>query len=265
MADRIDLHVHSCYSRFDGMMSPRAIVNLAEELGYQAVAVTDHYTYDGALRGTLATQRLATDRDLTAYTGLEYHVTEGDDTGHVLVYFDHVDQVPERGLTLDELLDHTREHGLTVIHPHPYGFAGIQSLELMRAADHVELNGSYGTGEVNERLLRTAREHGFEGKLVANSDAHARGQMGAAYTEVTQLEDHLTDTLAHLDHAAIGQPKRSWGRAAKIARAIAQPVGLVMNGVQRLVTRKALAAVDAAYDELIAGTSNPSTASSTQG
>lgn len=251
MAARIDLHVHSCYSRFDGMMSPRAIVKLADHLGYDAVAVTDHYTYDGAIRGTLATQRLAAHRDLTAYTGIEYHVTQGDDTGHVLVYFDHVDQVPERGLTLDELLDHTREHDLTVIHPHPYGFAGIRSRDLMRRADHLELNGSYGTGEVNERLLETARKHGWEHKLVANSDAHARGQMGAAYTTVTQIEDHLADTLANVDHAAIGDPKRSWGRAAKIARAIAQPVGLVMNGVQRLVTRKALSAVDAAYDELV--------------
>lgn len=262
MAARIDLHIHSCYSRFDGMMSPRAIVKLADQLGYDAVAVTDHYTYDGAIRGTLATKHLADHRGLTAYTGLEYHVTEGEHKGHVLIYFDHVDQVPDRGLGLDDLLDHARDQGLTVIHPHPYGFAGIQSLELMRQADYVELNGSYGTGPVNERLLETAGRHGLEGKLVANSDAHARGQMGAAYTIVDELEDHLADTLAHLDHAAIGDPKRTWGRAAKIARAIVQPVGLVMNGVQRLVTRKAMTTVDAAYDELIAGSSNPSSVQS---
>lgn len=243
MAHRVDLHVHSCYSVFDGMMSPRAIVKLADALGYDGIAVTDHYTYDGAVRGTLATKRLAEHRGLTAWTGVEYHVTTGQQTGHVLLYFDHIDQVPERGLTLDELLDHARDEGLTVIHPHPFGYGGIAAPRLMEAADHVELNGSYGDGEVNQRVRRVARDLGVADKLVANSDAHARGQMGSGYTEVTTLSQDLQATLATKVGHGLDAPRRSWGRAAKIARMVAQPVGFVMNGVQRLVTRMALRGV----------------------
>lgn len=240
MSARLDLHIHSCYSLFDGLMSPRAIVKLADRLGYDGIAVTDHYTYDGAIRGTLAARRIARDRGLQAYTGLEYHVTTGPERGHVLVYFDHPDQVPERGLPLTELLDHCRDEDLTVIHPHPFGYGGIESLQLMREADHVELNGSYGDGPVNERVREIAREHGFEGKLVANSDAHARGQMGSAYTEVQEVRPGLAETLETACSAVLDEPKRSWGRAAKIARMVAQPFGLALNVAQRLGTRWAL-------------------------
>lgn len=248
MPHRVDLHIHSCYSRLDGMMSPRAIVKLADRLGYDGIAVTDHYTYDGAVRGTLAAKRLAEHRGLVAWTGVEYHVTEGEPTGHVLVYFREVDQVPPRGLTLSELLDHARDEDLTVIHPHPFGYAGIQAPELMHAADHVEINGSYGEHPVNRQVRETAAELGITGKLVANSDAHARGQMGSAYTEVETLASDLPETLATTVGHALATPRRSWGRAAKIARMIAQPIGLAMNGVQRLATRVALKTLPSTSD-----------------
>lgn len=246
VAARLDLHIHSCYSVFDGMMSPRAIVKLADQLGYDGIAVTDHYTYDGAIRGTLATQRLAEDRGLTAWTGLEYHVTEGNETGHVLLYFDDVGKVPERGLGLDELLDHAHDEDLTVVHPHPFGYAGITSEKLFEAADYVELNGSYGEGAVNERARELLRQRGEASRLVANTDAHARGQMGSAYTEVAEILDDLGDTLATRTGCGLEAPRRSWGRAAKIARMVAQPFGFAMNGIQRLVTRFALRALDEA-------------------
>lgn len=243
MTARLDLHIHSCYSIFDGMMSPRAIVKLANKLDYQAIAVTDHYTYDGAVRGSFATRRLAQGTGLTVYPGLEYHVNDGPRQGHVLVYVDHEDQVPERGLTLDELLDHCRDEGLLVIHPHPFGFAGIRSRSFMEAADYVEVNGSYGHHPVNGKLFQAAVELGISDKLVANSDAHARGQMGAAFTEVAELHTHLADTLETRIRCGLAPPKRTWGRAAKTARAILQPIGLLMNGVQRLATNRALSSV----------------------
>lgn len=214
-------------------------------MGLAAIAVTDHYTHARALRGTFHTERLAGEHGLAAFKGLEYSVGRGPRRGHVLVYFDHADQVPPRGLDLDALLDHARAEGLAVTHPHPFGFAGIRCPDLMAAADFVELNGSYGNGEVNQRLLRIARAAGLEDRLVANSDAHARGQMGAAYTLVDELHETVADTLATRRDAVIARPKRSWGRAAKTARAIAQPIGLAMNGVQKLTTRRAIAQLEA--------------------
>lgn len=245
MGHRVDLHIHSCYSLFDGLMSPRAVVKLAAKLGIDAVSVTDHYTHDRVLRGTVAAHKLAPQYGVVAYKGLEYSVTQGPDRGHVLLYFDHEDQVPARGLALQELVDHCRAEGLTLTHPHPFGFAGIRSLDLMREADHVELNGSYGRGPVNERLLQTLDHAELAHKLVANSDAHARGQMGAAYTAVDAVHETVADTLATKQGAALGEPKRSWGRAAKITRAVVQPVGLAMNAVQKGFTHRAVRRADA--------------------
>lgn len=221
-------------------MSPRAIVKLADKLGYDGIAVTDHYTYDGVLRGTIATQRLAKERGLTAWKGLEYHVRNGASRGHVLLYFRHADQVPPRGLTLPELIDHAHDEDLTLTHPHPFGYGGIQDERLTDAADHVEVNGSYGEGKVNDAIVDKAQREGFQDKLLASSDAHARGQMGSAYTTTAALVDDLKETLASKTDYGLEDPRRSWGRVAKIARMVAQPVGFAMNGVQRLVTRWAL-------------------------
>lgn len=245
MVHRIDLHIHSCYSLFDGLMSPKAIVKLADRLGYDGIAVTDHYTYDGALRGTLAARELAEARGLTAWTGTEYHVSSGPSRGHVLLYFEDPGAVPERGLTLPELLDHARDNDLTIVHPHPFGYGGIQDERLMKAADHVELNGSYGVGGVNGRVRETVARLGIEPKLLASSDAHARGQMGSAYTEVAGLSPDLEETLSTKTGHGLTSPRRAWGHAAKVARVIAQPVGWILNGIQRLTTRYALHAADA--------------------
>lgn len=237
MAHRIDLHVHSCYSRLDGMMSPRAIVKLANRLDYDGIAITDHYTYDGALRGAHATQHLAHGTDLTVWTGLEYHVKEGPHRGHILLYYEHTDQVPPRDLTLHELIDHAHDENLTLTHAHPYGYGGIQNLDLMHAADHIEINGSYGKGPVNDTVRTIAEQEGLEHKLLASSDAHARGQMGSAYTTTREVHGSIHDTLQTKTGYGLGTPRRSWGRAAKAVRMVMQPFGIAMNGIQRLATR----------------------------
>ena len=243
MSRAVDLHIHSCYSLRDGLMTPRTVVRMAKRLGYDAVAVTDHYDYDGVLRGTFATRRLAAQEGLKAFTGTEYSVLNGHTRGHVLVYFDHPDQAPRRGLDLDGLMDHARTHGLTVVHPHPYGYAGIRDVAFMRRADYVELNGSYRHGATNQRLLRVACEAGLEDKLVANSDAHASAQMGAAATIVAEVHDSVADTLKTKIDARILRPHRPWGKAMKVARATLAPFGLALNAAQIWSTARALAAL----------------------
>jgi predicted metal-dependent phosphoesterase TrpH len=253
VSHRLDHHIHSCYSFYDGLMSPRAVVKVASALGYDAVSVTDHFHTDRSIRGTFATQRLAREHGLIAYPGLEYSVRAGPDRGHVLVYVDDVSQVPRRGLTLAELLDHTAGHGLTVIHPHPFGLAGIRSLELMQRADFIELNGSYRHGRVNQLVRRVAQVHDLTHKLVAGSDAHARGQMGSAYTEVAELHASIADTLATKIDARLQPSKRRWGRVAKHTRLALAPFGLAMNGVQMLATGRALAKLGAAREGSVVG------------
>jgi len=236
----VDLHAHTCYSRWDGMMSPAGLLDAAERTGLDAIAVTDHYTYEGAIEGAIAARRLARGREIDVFPGLEYHVDDGTHRGHVLVYLDDADKAPSLGLSLAELVDHVREHGLAMGHPHPFGFRGVRSRALMRAADFVELNGCYAGGRANRQLHSLASEESIESKLVANSDAHARSRVGTAYTVVDELHETVADTVAEVRERVVGNGGPWRARAAKVARTVAQPVGWVVNAVQRRLTRRAL-------------------------
>ena len=45
----VELHLHSCYSFLEGASLPEELVARAAELGYQALAITDHDGLHGAM------------------------------------------------------------------------------------------------------------------------------------------------------------------------------------------------------------------------
>lgn len=67
MTDYVELHLHTAYSFLDGASLPEEIVGRAAELGYQALAVTDH---DG-LYGAMEFARAARAANITPITGAE--------------------------------------------------------------------------------------------------------------------------------------------------------------------------------------------------
>ena len=52
----VELHCHSHFSLLDGASSPEALVARAVELGYPALALTDHHGLYGAVRFWRAAQ-----------------------------------------------------------------------------------------------------------------------------------------------------------------------------------------------------------------
>jgi error-prone DNA polymerase len=69
----VDLHTHSYYSFLDGASSPQELVDRAVELGYSALALTDH---DGVY-GSLEFAAVAKERGLQAITGAEVTLEDG--------------------------------------------------------------------------------------------------------------------------------------------------------------------------------------------
>ena len=63
----VELHLHSNYSFLDGASRADELVLRAQELGYQALAITDH---DG-VHGALEFARLAADAGIQPITGAE--------------------------------------------------------------------------------------------------------------------------------------------------------------------------------------------------
>jgi error-prone DNA polymerase len=54
MADYVELHCHSCFSFREGASTPLELILTARELGYDALAVTDHDSLAGAMEFALS-------------------------------------------------------------------------------------------------------------------------------------------------------------------------------------------------------------------
>ena len=82
----VELHCHSAYSFLDGVSLPDELARRAGELGYEALALTDH----NSLSGSMELAQVAADCGVRAIHGAEVDVTlqgvgarEGADTGHL--------------------------------------------------------------------------------------------------------------------------------------------------------------------------------------
>ncbi|CAA9550771.1 MAG: Error-prone repair homolog of DNA polymerase III alpha subunit [uncultured Thermomicrobiales bacterium] len=69
----VELHLHTAYSFLDGASLPEELIGRAAELGYQALAVTDH---DG-LHGAMEFARAARAADIAPITGAELTLLDG--------------------------------------------------------------------------------------------------------------------------------------------------------------------------------------------
>ncbi|MGY5859582.1 MAG: PHP domain-containing protein [Candidatus Thorarchaeota archaeon] len=76
-----DLHVHS--NRSDGLHSPQELVELAEKLGLEGIALTDHDTLDGVSEFLAA----PTSTTLHRVPGVEVSTKYQDNDVHILGYF----------------------------------------------------------------------------------------------------------------------------------------------------------------------------------
>jgi error-prone DNA polymerase len=72
-ADAVELHCHSAFSFLDGASLPEQLVLTAAELGYRAVALTDH----NGLYGAMAFAQAAKQHGVQAITGAEVTLTDG--------------------------------------------------------------------------------------------------------------------------------------------------------------------------------------------
>ena len=72
-ADAVELHCHSAFSFLDGASLPEQLVLTAAELGYRAVALTDH----NGMYGAMVFAQAAKQHGLQAITGAEVTLTDG--------------------------------------------------------------------------------------------------------------------------------------------------------------------------------------------
>jgi predicted metal-dependent phosphoesterase TrpH len=168
---KIDLHVHTHYSH-DSVIKPKELVSYARKRGLDAVAITDHGRFDGALK-------IAKQTDFFIIPGIEIQCLNG----HVLGL--NLKEPIAQKLTTDEAVELIHKAGGIAIACHPVAFFKGKLRDYANSKfDAVEvINASafpFNYSVTNSK--RIASELGIAG--VGGSDAHYGPEIGYAYTLV---------------------------------------------------------------------------------
>jgi len=191
----VELHCHSDLS-YDGRDPIELLLEQAEAVGLDALAVTDHDEIDASLRAA----ETAPEHGLVGIAGMEITCA----AGHVLG-FGLSERIPA-GLSFSETLDRIHEQGGIAVVPHPFqrsrhGVAPHISYDELASADAIEVyNSRLFTGRSNRRADRFATRRDLP--KTAGSDAHIAEMVGQAVTQVS-TDDRSVEGI--LDAVAAGE------------------------------------------------------------
>jgi predicted metal-dependent phosphoesterase TrpH len=191
----VELHTHSELSH-DGRDPVELLLEQAQAVGLDALAVTDHDEIDASLRAA----ELAPEYELIGIPGMEI----SSEAGHVLAL--GITEAIPPGLSFSETVDRIRKQdGLAVV-PHPFqesrhGVLEHISTDELATADAIEVyNSRLVTGYSNRQARRFATRRGLP--MTAGSDAHIAEMVGQAVTTVGTAERSVN---AILDAIRAGQ------------------------------------------------------------
>lgn len=179
---RLDFHAHTGHSR-DCAMPAAALLSDAMRARVNVLCVTDHDTIDGGKQAASIVRVRADEYPgLSVIVGEEVMSSEGEIIGLFLT-----ETIPAR-LPPAEVAKRIHGQGGIVTIPHP--FDRLRGSRLREGAlrmlvdaglvDAIEARNARVTFTAdNDRAERFARDHGLP--VVGSSDAHVRGEAGAAY------------------------------------------------------------------------------------
>ncbi|MEK7862827.1 MAG: PHP-associated domain-containing protein, partial [Chloroflexota bacterium] len=180
---RADLQLHSDLG--DGLAPPAAILDAAERVGLDVIALTDH----DDIRGSFLMRDLAARRSSRVQVVPGIEVTTR--SGHLLALWIE-DEVPMFG-SLAATVARIHEMGGLAIVPHPLSYLtfsiGEGALRALRAGraecqvDGIELRNPSYAGRVRGRRAAWLNEHVLGLAETGSSDAHHAELVGTAWTD----------------------------------------------------------------------------------
>lgn len=160
---KCDLHIHTSASP-DGHSSVEEVIEKAKNLGFQAIAITDHDTTAGAKKALTIENP-----GIIIIPGIEVSTK----SGHVVILGTIKEYAP--GKTAAETISEAKKDHCTVIIPHPYHVfrhaVGLVEEDALPMADAIEaFNSRYYLPGANEKAEKKALE--LKKPITAGSDAH---------------------------------------------------------------------------------------------
>ena len=167
----------------DSKASLEDIITRCQEMGISCIAITDHGTFEGALK----MQKIA---PFTVIPGEEMLTPNGEVIGYFLK-----ELVPTRQPTIEKAIEAIKAQGGLVGLPHPFDtFRGLKNLdnhrleELVSQIDVVEVfNARSLLPGDSDKACQFAEKHGLP--AVAGSDAHSPREIGKTYVEMPPFAD----------------------------------------------------------------------------
>jgi predicted metal-dependent phosphoesterase TrpH len=184
----VELHAHSALSH-DGRDPIELLLEQAEAVGLDAIAITDHDEIEASLEAA----ELAPEYGLIGVPGIEI----SSSAGHVLGL--GIETRVPAGLPYDETLERIHELGGIAVVPHPFqssrhGVGARISPDDLACADAVEIyNSRLLTGRANRKAEHFARARGLP--MTAGSDAHIAEMVGQATTRVDSRDERSTEAI----------------------------------------------------------------------
>ena len=187
---RYDLHIHSDMSP-DSINTPQMLLNTAKKAGLNGIAVTDHYTIEGALR----TKKLNKDRNFEVIVGQEVETDHGE---IVALYIKR--KIRQKKLL--KAVEEIKSQGGLVIVPHPFRLTKAFEYPLDKLEGKVD-----GVEAKNSRYIISnmrVSSMNLPFAMIGSSDAHSPFDIGHACTE---FEGNLRTAIRNRKTRARGTAK----------------------------------------------------------
>lgn len=185
---KFDPHIHSVYS-CDSRSTPRDIIDRAEKIGLDAIAISDHNT----TKGSKEAFRIAyhENKDIIVVPSIEIST----DKGH-MIGLGVLEDIP-KGLSAIETSDRIHDAGGLVIIPHPfssYRHGLFCNTDPNMIVDGIETkNARYIIGHSNKKAQHLAYNNRLA--TLGASDSHFIESIGDCYTEVDTKGNHSIDGI----------------------------------------------------------------------